>query len=95
MNKVVVRVEKCEAYNLKPGDLFMWELPDPRYWERELERFELCLPLLIRTNVPLDDEVNDSEGSHECWRVVPTIVEEGKVVKTRMDPHVAPGSKDV
>ena len=51
MIKAIVKPEKVMACDLKPGDIFQLELPDPMYFNNEMNREDVAIPVFLRTNV--------------------------------------------
>jgi hypothetical protein len=89
--KVFVKTEKCLACDLKPGELFIRELPDPEYFGRELNRAHAALSVSLRTNV----EVTDAPDREMLvYRVHIVIIDRDDPLPPRVDPHKPPGVKD-
>lgn len=88
--RVKLRVEKKLACDLKPGDIFVMadSIPDPKYFEREMEKSDVALPVLLRTNV--DSEGIDDRES-EVLKLDPIITNKADEPETRVDPHEPPG----
>jgi hypothetical protein len=89
--KVFVKTEKCLACDLKPGELFIKELPDQEYFGRELNRAHAALGVLLRTNVGARD-APDREDM--VYRVHIVIIDRDDPLPPRVDPHKPPGAKD-
>ena len=85
--RVFVKLEKCLVCDLRPGELFILPPPDPQYFERELNRAMVSLPVDIRTNVP-------TRNSDTVYRVHINIIDREKPLPPRVDPHKPPGAKD-
>ncbi len=88
--KVFIKTEKCLACDLKPGELFISELPDPEYFKRELNRAHAALSVLLRTNV-LALDAPDREKV--IYRVHIVIIDREDPLPPRVNPHAPPGAK--
>jgi hypothetical protein len=89
--KVFVRAEKRLACDLRPGDLFVLELPDHEYFSRELNGDKVAVMVMLRTNVA-DYDIDDREEIVYRLEIVTTLP--GEVAPARLDPHSPPGMKD-
>jgi len=89
--KVFVRAEKRLACDLRPGDIFVLELPDTEYFARELNGNNIALMVMLRTNVS-DEDVDDREEVVYRLEIVTTLP--GEVAPARLDPHSPPGFKE-
>jgi hypothetical protein len=89
--KVFVRAEKRLACDLRPGDVFVLDLPDSEYFPRELNGDKVAILVMLRTNVD-DEELNDRENVVYKLEIVTTLP--GEVAPARLDPHSPPGMKD-
>lgn len=88
--KVFVKAEKCLTCDLKPGELYISELPDPEYFGRELNRAHVALPLSLRTNV-LVESAPDREKL--VYRIHIVIIDRDDPLPPRVNPHAPPGAK--
>lgn len=91
-DKIRITAELTEAINLKPGDLWVLAEPDtngPFYWEREVDRTDVGLPCLIRTNVPVD-EVEGEPEKEMVYRLT-VVYDKPQKQQAKMDPHNPPG----
>lgn len=84
--KVFVKTEKCLVCDLKPGELFIMELPDPEYFQRELNRAHDALAIMLKTNVQVRDE-------RRAYRVHIVIIDREDPLPPRVNPHAPPGAK--
>ena len=89
--KVFVRAEKRLACDLRPGDIFVLELPDTEYFARELNGTNVALMVMLRTNVS-DEDVEEREEIVYRLEIVTTLP--GEVAPARLDPHSPPGFKE-
>lgn len=89
--KVFVRAEKRLACDLRPGDIFVLEMPDSEYFSRELNGNKVAILVMLRTNVD-DDGLDDRENIVYKLDIVTTLP--GETAPARLDPHSPPGMKD-
>jgi hypothetical protein len=87
--KVILKPEKTMAVDLKPGDVFVMELPDPQFFTRQLEE-EIAIPVLLRTNIDASDA---TDALSIVYRLNITIVNNGHPLDMRVDPFLPPGMK--
>jgi hypothetical protein len=86
--RVFVKLEKKLACDLRPGDLFIIELPDPEYFTRELNRADPSIMLFLRTNVP-SEMIEDSDILVHKVHIVITDPEDPPPPK--VNPFAPPG----
>jgi hypothetical protein len=84
--KAFVKAEKCLACDLKAGDLYVEELPDQQYFQRELNRTSGGTQVYIRTNVPTKD-------TKLVYRIHIEIIDPERPRPPRVYPHAPPGVK--
>ena len=89
--RVFVRAEKRLACDLRPGDVFVLDLPDGEYFARELNGDKVALMVMLRTNVSTDD-VEDREEVVYKLEIVAT--QPGEAAPAKLDPHSPPGFKE-
>ena len=90
MIKAIVKPEKVMACDLKPGDIFQLELPDPMYFNNEMNWEHVAIPVFLRTNV---DAWDVSDATDIVYRLNIVVVNEGHPMDVRVDPFVPPGMK--
>lgn len=77
------------AVDLKPGDVFVMELPDPQFYTHEMEA-EIAIPVFLRTNA---DASEATDGLSIVYKLNITVVNEGHPLDMRVDPFMPPGMK--
>jgi hypothetical protein len=90
--KVFVKAEKHLACDLRPGDIFVLEVPDHDYFNRELNGENVAIVVMLRTNVS-DEELEDRENV--VYKLNIMAVAPGEVNPAKINPHSPPGVKDV
>jgi hypothetical protein len=89
MMKAIVKPEKTMAVDLKPGDVFVMELPSPQFFTSEMEE-EIAIPVFLRTNIDASDA---TDANNIVYRLNITVVNEGHPLDMRVDPFIPPGMK--
>lgn len=89
--RVFVRAEKRLACDLRPGDIFVLELPDHDYFQKELNGDKVALLVMLRTNVS-DEDLEERENVVYKLEIVATLP--GEVAPAKLDPHTPPGFRD-
>jgi hypothetical protein len=84
--KAFVKLEKCLACDLKAGDLYITDLPDREFFQRELNRTDGGVMVYVRTNVPTGDTAM-------TYRVHIEIIDPERPLPPRVYPHAPPGVK--
>ena len=88
MIKAIIKPEKTMAVDLRPGEVFVMELPDPQFFTREMEE-EIAIPVFLRTNADASDATDGLAlciGSTSQWST-------GSSLDMRVDPFLPPGMK--
>lgn len=89
--KLFVKLEKKLAIDLEPGDIFILDLPDPEWVKRELNRTDVALVVMMRTNVSADD-IEDRETVAYKLHIETSITpDHAETLARRVDPHTPPG----
>jgi hypothetical protein len=89
--RVFVKAEKRLACDLRPGDIFVLELPDREYFAKELNGDKVALLVMLRTNVT-DEDLDDRE--QVVYKLDITATLPGEVAPAKIDPHSPPGFKE-
>lgn len=91
--KAFVRLEKCLACDLEPGDLFTMDLPDADWFKREMNRTDVALVIMLRTNLDAAD-IEDKETVVYKIHVSTSLTpDHADLLGRRIDPHSPPGLK--
>lgn len=91
--KAFVRLEKMMACDLEPGDIFTLDLPDPEFYRREMNRTDVALVVMLRTNLDASD-IEDKETI--CYKLlidVSLTSDRAADLGKRIDPNSPPGLK--
>lgn len=89
---VFIKAEKHLACDLRPGDIFVMEMPDHEYFSRELNGDKVAILVMLRTNVS-DEELEDRE--EVVYKLNITATRPGEMNPAKINPHAPPGMKDV
>jgi len=93
VKKAFVRLEKCLACDLEPGDLFTMDLPDTDWFKREMNRTDVALVVMLRTNLDAADIEDKESVVYKILVSVSHTPDHEEMLNKRVDPHVPPGMK--
>lgn len=86
--KAFVKLEKRLASDLKPGELFVMELPDPDFFTRAMNGADPVVMAYIRTNVS-PDMFDDMDVV--VFKVHIVVTDPEDPLPPRINPHAPPG----
>jgi hypothetical protein len=86
--KAFIKLEKKMACDLKPGELFLMELPDPDFMTRAMNGTEPAAVVYLRTNVS-PDMFDDMDVM--IHKVHVQITDPEDPLPPRINPHAPPG----
>lgn len=87
--KAFVKLEKKLACDLKPGELFAMDMPDPLRFANEMEGGNPMMAVYLRTNIDAD-EFEDMDVT--VYKIHLTVVDPDEVLPPKVNPHAPPGT---
>lgn len=89
--KLFVKLEKKLAVDLEPGDIFIADLPDPEWLRREINRTDVAVVVMLRTNVSAEDVEDKETIVYKVHIEVSRTPDRAEVLARRVDPYTPPG----